>query len=251
MRWHFRDVHPLDLVVVPKEGKYDQCVWCGMQVNLLYPRHRFLKECQVGVKQKQQQEAAVTSALALRQQFSFNGEVLERVKVFKYLGCLLVQDDDDIQAICVQLWKARAIWAGVGQVLRNENVSPHVAATFYKAVVQAILLYGSKTWVLSRTALVRLEGFHIRAVYWMAKMHKPKQGPGRTWIYPRSVDVLLECGLKTMEEYIGIRWQRIAVYVATHLILNKCRQGKQKRGAVPCLWWWEQPIDLDVKDTFR
>ncbi len=50
MVWrHFRDVHPLDLVVVPKEGKYDQCDQCGMQVNPLYPRHRFLKECQVGV----------------------------------------------------------------------------------------------------------------------------------------------------------------------------------------------------------
>jgi hypothetical protein len=65
MWWHFRDVHPLDLVVIPKEGKYDQCQWCGMQVNPLYPRHRFLKECQVGVEQKQQREAAVTSALAL------------------------------------------------------------------------------------------------------------------------------------------------------------------------------------------
>jgi hypothetical protein len=53
-------------------------------------------------------------------------------------------------------------------------------------------------------ALVRLEGFYIHVAYWMAKMHKPKPGPGRTWIYPRSMDVLQECGLKTMEEYIGI-----------------------------------------------
>ncbi len=60
-------------------------------------------------------------------------------------------------------------------------------------------------------------------------MHKPKQGPGRTWIYPRLVDVLQECSLKTMEEYIGIRQQTILVYVATHPILNKCRQGASKR----------------------
>ncbi len=64
------------------------------------------------------------------------------------------------------------------------------------------------------------------------------------------MDVLQECGLKIMEEYIGIRRQTIAVYVATRPILNECRQGKQKRGAVPCLWWWEQPMDLDVEDTF-
>jgi hypothetical protein len=221
-----------------------------MQVNPLYPCHRFSKECQVGVKQKQQQEAAVILALALQQQFSVDGDVLEWVEVFKYLGRLLAQDDDDIQAIPAQLRKTRATWARVGQVLRNENVSPHVVTTFYKAIVQAILLYGSETWVLSWTALARLEGFHIHAAYQMAKMHEPKQGPGRTWVYPRSVDVLQECGLKTKEEYIGIRRQTIKVYVTTRPILNKCRQGKQKRGAVPRLWWWEQPMDLDVEDTF-
>jgi hypothetical protein len=56
-------------------------------------------------------------------------------------------------------------------VLRGENVMPWVAATFYKAVVQAILLYGSETWNLTASALARLEGFHIRAVYKMAQEH--------------------------------------------------------------------------------
>jgi hypothetical protein len=167
--------------------------------------HRFSKECQVGVERKQQREAAVKLALALQQQFSVDGEVLEWVEVFKYLGHLLAQDNDNIQAIFAQLQKAHATWARAGQVLHNENVSPHVATTFYKVVVQAILLCGSKTWVLSRMALTRLEGFHICAAYRMAKMHKQKQGPGRIWIYPRPVDVLQECGMKTIEEYKGIR----------------------------------------------
>jgi len=48
-----------------------------------------------------------------------------------------------------QLRKARGTWARVGQVLQAENVPPRVAAKFYKVVVQAVLLYGSETWVLS------------------------------------------------------------------------------------------------------
>jgi hypothetical protein len=51
-------------------------------------------------------------------------------------------------------------------------------------------------------ALVRLEGFHIHAAYRMAKMHKPKRGPGKTRIYPRLVEFLQECGLNTIEDYI-------------------------------------------------
>ena len=75
----------------------------------------------MGVEERQQREVAVTSTLALRQQFSVNGEALEleRVEVFKYLGRLLAQDDDDIQGIRAQLRKARGTWARVGQVLRR------------------------------------------------------------------------------------------------------------------------------------
>ena len=53
------------------------------------------------------------------------------------------------------------------------------------------------------------------------------------WIYPKSEDVLEECGLRTVAEYIETRRQTIAMYVATRPILDECRQGEWKRGAVP------------------
>ncbi len=117
--------------------------------------------------------------MALRQQFLVRGNVLEQVKVFKYLGHLISQDDDNIQAIRAQIRKARSSWARIGQVLRSKNVSPFVAARFYQAIIQAILLYGSKSWVISWTAMVRLKGFHIHAKYRMAKKNRPKRGPNR------------------------------------------------------------------------
>ncbi len=95
------------------------------------------------------------------------------------------QDDDDAQAIRAQLRKALATWARVGKVLWGENMSPTVAAKFYLAVVQAILLYGSETWVISPQTMARLEGFHIRAAWLMAQRHKPRQGPWKEWVYPK------------------------------------------------------------------
>ena len=61
--------------------------------------------------------------------------------------------------------------------MRKENAPPQVSAKFYKAIVQSVLLYGSKTWVLSTASLARLEGFHLRAAYRMAKKHVPRLGP--------------------------------------------------------------------------
>jgi hypothetical protein len=83
----------------------------GVATNAFYPHHATTKKCKVGAEQRRQQEAAVTSAFGLRQECSIHGDLLERVEVFKYLGCLLAQDDDDIRAICAQLQKARATWA--------------------------------------------------------------------------------------------------------------------------------------------
>jgi hypothetical protein len=83
----------------------------------------------------------------------------------------------------------------------------------------------------------------------MAQKYKPRRGPRKEWVYPKLEDVLRECGLKSTVEYIQIRRQTIAVYVATRPTLQECRQGEQQRGAIPHQWWWEQPMDLDVSDT--
>ncbi len=104
---------------------------------------------------------AVASALALRCQFTVHGDALEKVEVVKYLGRMMAQDNNDIQAMRHQLCKARGTWTRIGQVLRSKNVTPWVEAKFYKAVVQAVLLYGSKTWNLTKAVLARLEGFHV------------------------------------------------------------------------------------------
>jgi hypothetical protein len=103
----------MDLVKIPKEGRFDRCERCGMQVHPLYPRHQLSKECQVGVERWQQREAAVTAALTLCQQFMIHGNVLERVEVYKYLGQMMAQDDNDTQAVRAQLRKARATWLGL------------------------------------------------------------------------------------------------------------------------------------------
>ncbi len=70
-----------------------------MQVNPAHPQHIWTKEGQTGVEQKSQQESAVRLALALCRQFLVHGEMLERVEVFKYLSCLLTQDDNNAQHI--------------------------------------------------------------------------------------------------------------------------------------------------------
>jgi len=134
----------------------------------------------------------------------------------RYSNTLLVaclQDNNDAQAIWQQLWKARGVWGG--QVLHGESTSLRVAPKLYKAVVQALLLYGSETWNLTESALVQLERFHVRAVYKMARVHLPKKRTAGVWQYPSTTGDLEEYGIESIATYVQVHCQTIATYVAT------------------------------------
>jgi hypothetical protein len=99
-----------------------------------------MKECWAGTERHHQQDMAVHSALALHKQFTVHRDVLDKVEVYRYLGCLLLQDDNDVHAMRSQLCKARGMWARFGQVLCRENAPPRTGTKFYMAIVQSVLL---------------------------------------------------------------------------------------------------------------
>ncbi len=231
LRRRFWDLHPKDSVVIPWEGSFPRCERCRMQCNPRYPRHIHSQVCQLGVERRTQRDSAITLALALRQLFYVEGEVLEKVESCWYLGRILTQDNDDIRAVRRQIKKARGIWAQVGQVLQAENTPPKVSAKFYKAVVQSVLLYGSETWNLTKTATAQLDRFHIRAAYRMAKVHKPRRGLNQVWVYPATEGVLKECGMHSIPHYIGVRWETIFRYVVDRPIHTTCMEGERRRGS--------------------
>jgi hypothetical protein len=45
---------------------------------------------------------------------------------------------------------------------------------------------------------------------------------------------------------IQVRCQTIGTYVATRPISTACQEGEQRRGLMPRMWWWEQPVSLDA-----
>ena len=95
----------------------------------------------------------------------------------KYLGRLLTLDDSDMPAVHSNLRKARRCWARLRRVLRAENTAPWICGVFYKATVQAVLLFGAETWNLPPTGMKQLSGFNVRCAYKMALQHTPRRNP--------------------------------------------------------------------------
>ena len=56
--------------------------------------------------------------------------------------------------------RARLVWGRLGTLLQQEGAYTKVLESFYRAVVKAILLYGSETWVLLASMTNNIEGTH-------------------------------------------------------------------------------------------
>ena len=74
---------------------------------------------------------------------------MEAVPEFKYLGRIMMATDDACPAVAGNLKKARQIWGRLARVLSKGGADPKVSRTIYISVKQAVLLFGSETWVLT------------------------------------------------------------------------------------------------------
>jgi hypothetical protein len=117
---------------------------------------------------------------------------------------------------------------------------------FYKAVLAVILLYKSKSWVLTLSGLRLLEGFHLEAARRLTGIHSQRRTVG-PWIYPKPKDVLRAVRRRTVGDFIALRRHNIAKTIELRILLEECRK-KRKRGSPPCQFWWEQVMELEEED---
>ena len=153
------------------------------------------------------------------------------------MGCIVDKDNDDIHAVDNQLAKARLKWGRFGRVLRTTGAPWSVLGYFYKAVVQAVLLYGSETWTTSKFGLRNLHSFHRRSARYITGTHIRQTEEGN-WFFPSMPDVLSRASLYTLDEYIAKRKEKVLAWVRRRPIYQHCR-GLTGRGGSPnrTVWW--------------
>lgn len=144
--------------------------------------------------------------------------------------------DYDWPALHTNLAKARKLWGEFMKVLGREGADVKTSGMFYHTVVQAILLYGYETWVLTVAMTVALEGVHMGFAIGLARMW-PQRGSNKRRRYPHPLDVLRAAGLQTIHTYIQRRQNTAAECVANWPILNLCLKTEELvRGG----WLWSR-----------
>ena len=109
---------------------------------------------------------------------------------FRYLGRTLSSSNDDWLEMEGNLRRARGKWGRLEKILGREGEDMRTVGRFYVEVVQEVILFGYKTWVLKPWLEKFIKGFQHRVVWRMAGMCPKRQRNG-TWVYP-SIGAALE-----------------------------------------------------------
>ena len=110
---------------------------------------------------------------------------------------------------------------------------------FYATVVQAILLYGLETWIMSPWIGKALGGFHHRVV-WRLTGWMPQRNFDGTWTYLPLGEEMAEVGVQEVETYATHRQNTVTQFIVTRPIMDLCLAAARRPGAQVSKRWWEQ-----------
>ena len=102
--------------------------------------------------------------------------------------------DDDWPAVAGNLNKARRSWGILQRILGREGATSRISGSFFKAVVQQVLLFGAETWVVTPKMERALSGF-LHGAARRITGRQAQRGKNGAWHYPSLEGTMREAGL--------------------------------------------------------
>ena len=109
--------------------------------------------------------------------FEAYGKPLERITTFEYLGRVMTAGDEDWPEVAGNLVKERKSCGRLARILRREGADKRVLGNLFKAVVQAVILFGAETWMLTPRIERAMEIFMHGAPHRITG-NQPRRGGG-------------------------------------------------------------------------
>ena len=102
------------------------------------------------------------SANATPVQVFMNGQELEEVSAFKYLGATLTKDSRSSVEIKSRTAIATSIMAKLDKIWRNNEIRFSTKMRLYRALVLSTLLYGCESWTMSAETTKKVQAFETK-----------------------------------------------------------------------------------------
>ena len=103
---------------------------------------------------------------------NIQGENLERVNTFKYLGATLAENGDLDAEMTHRIQSGWKNWKRISGILCDRRISLRVKGKVYRTVVRPAMLYGAETWAVKKAHEKKLDVAEMRMLRWMSGVTK-------------------------------------------------------------------------------
>ena len=93
-----------------------------------------------------------------------DGETLETVADFIFLGSKITADGDCNHEIKRHLLLGRKVMTNLDSILKNRDITLPTKVHIVKALVFPVVMYGCESWTIKRAEHQRIDGFDLW--YW-------------------------------------------------------------------------------------
>ena len=179
--------------------------------------------------------------------FKINAETLSPSEDFTYLVHKITYNNSDWAAVYQNLQKYQRRRGILSRVLERTGATVQAGGEMYKAVARSVILYGSKSWVVTRDMLKVPEGFHHWAARHITGMTATR-GAGEECEYTTVGEATEAAGIHPIEVYIRRRHATISERVACRPIYELCMEAERMPGTTRLVRWWDQDAVNEPED---
>ena len=104
----------------------------------------------------------VNSTTNTHAEIYMNGQQLEEVDAFKYLGATLTKDGRSTTEVKTRLAIATSAMAKLNKIWRSREISFPTKMKLYRSLVLSILLYGCESWTMTAETTKRVQTFETK-----------------------------------------------------------------------------------------
>ncbi|VDP31522.1 unnamed protein product [Schistosoma margrebowiei] len=157
---------------------------------------------------------------------TLDGEILEDVKSFTYLGSIIDEQGDSDADVKARIGKAKTAFLQLKNIWNSKQLSTNIKVRIFNTNVKAVLLYGAETWRTTTTTIKKVQVF-INS--WILNIHLPDT-ISNSFLWERTNQLPAE------EEIRKRRWKwightlRKSSNCITRQALTWNPEGKRERG---------------------
>ena len=96
---------------------------------------------------------------ACTNRITLDGEALEDVKTFTYLGSIIDEHGESDADVRARIGKGRAAYLRLKNIWNSQQLSTNTKLTIFNTNVKAVLLYEAETWRTTKTIIQKIQVF--------------------------------------------------------------------------------------------